>query len=664
MPSIRQLITKGSAALGLVVLSVVAVALGVTMVPLADAATLPATPNITAGPTGLVTSTTATFTYSNPASVNFGCSLDNATYAACPATASRTGTVTYSGLADGTHSFAVKATTGTTESAATTRNWSIDANRPTVTSINRLDPNPHAFGTVRWAVTFSEPVTNTTLANFSLSSTGLGSSPALISINGSAAAYTVTATSGPATPSGSATVRLNLSNVGSIRDLAGNTLAATFNGDTYTLDGESPVVTLGRVNGASVSFPFFTNIGVTSIGGSCGTAPGDSTGVTVTVTGPSNLATTAACTAGSWTRLTSFTGDGSYALLATQADSVGNQGTSSVRNIVIDRTAPVVDITKVNGVAATFPLNRNSNVSSLGGTCTNGSTDSPNVNVSVSGAAAVTTSTPCISGGWTLNVSLTVAGLYSATATQSDKVGNVGTSGPKNLTIDKVPPVVTISTVNGSATIEGSLLTFPVTTSHQVNSVGGACGTLPDDGPTVSVSVVAPPAKAGTQTGVAQCVAGSWSYALNPSLLANGANDGDFTITATQGDAAGNNGTTGGKVLTMATAKFTISGNAVTPLRPGTVTDLDLTIRNPYDFSIRVESLIVSVVNTNKNGCGPENFTVSRTYTPRRVTVPPGATLLARSTSPQIRMLNTSVIQDACKSASITLAYSGTASRP
>ena len=158
--------------------------------------------------------------------------------------------------------------------------------------------------------------------------------------------------------------------------------------------------------------------------------------------------------------------------------------------------------------------------------------------------------------------------------------------------------------------------------------------------------------------------AGTWTFTLSPTINADGTWDGDYVITVTQGDNAGNTGTTGPKTLTMASQNFTISGNAVQLLTPGGVSDLRLTIRNPHKFSIRLDALSIGISGTNASCAALTNFIVVSAY-PRAglVTVPPGDTILDVNKVPQIQMKNLNVSQDLCKNATITLTYSGMASR-
>lgn len=623
----------------------------------------PAQPTITAGPSGTATVRTATFTYSSATNVNFKCSLDStapASYMSCPAAAGRTASITYTGLTDGPHTFRVLAQSGAAQSAPAIRTWSIDATRPTVVSITRLDPSPRAFGTVRWQVSFSEPVVNVGLGNFSLAATGLGGSPALLSITpnaGPSTAYIVSATSGPGTPSANPTLRLDLTNTGTIRDVAGNPLNGTSTGATYVFDGTAPIVTLTRVNGGAVTFPRSMNVNVTSVGGACGTSPGDSSDVLVSINGPSIVIATVPCLAGAWTLTTGLSTAGVYTVTAYQTDTVLNVGTSGPKVITIDKTAPTVTVTRVNGSAVTFPFTTTSSVTSIGGSCGTATGDGGTVTVLITGSVTRTDTVTCVAGAWTDPVTL-AAGTYSVTATQTDTAGNSGTSGAKAITVTtSVPAFVSLTMINGSTSVNDSTVVFPLTTNVQVNSIGGSCAMLPS-GATVSVSITGPT----NRTGTAPCTSGTWAFALSPALLNSpaGVNDGDYTITATQGGGS-NVATTGPRVLTLATRSFTVSGSAVTPLRPGSVSDLNLTITNPYSFALKIESLTVSFTGTASCN-GPANFAVARAFA-GPVIVPAGSTVLSAAVAPQIRMLNLPTAQDSCKSTPIALNYSGMASR-
>jgi hypothetical protein len=125
-------------------------ALGVTLAAAPALAAPPAsgtsTPTVTSGPaTGsFVSSTSATFRWTEKtAKATFSCALDGAAAAAC------TSPKTYSGLAQGRHTFAVTAKAGTSTSAPATRSWTVDtvAAKPAIAAPTGLtSPVVVAFG--------------------------------------------------------------------------------------------------------------------------------------------------------------------------------------------------------------------------------------------------------------------------------------------------------------------------------------------------------------------------------------------------------------------------------------------------------------------------------------------------------------------------------------
>ena len=124
-------------------------------------------------------------------------------------------------------------------------------------------------------------------------------------------------------------------------------------------------------NGSTVTFPLSTNTNITSIGGTCGTLSGDSTTVSLTVNASPTVPATATCTSGNWTLTltTAISAEGSYAFVASQSDAAGNTGTSTSKTVTVDKTAPLVAVTQVNGTNRTFPFATNTAITSVGGTC-------------------------------------------------------------------------------------------------------------------------------------------------------------------------------------------------------------------------------------------------------------------------------------------------------
>jgi hypothetical protein len=113
---------------------------------------------------------------------------------------------------------------------------------------------------------------------------------------------------------------------------------------------------------------------------------------------------------------------------------------------------------------------------------------------------------------------------------------------------------------------------------------------------------------------------------------------------------------------------FTISGNLAGALAPGVSQSLPLTISNTNGVAILVTSLGVTPnAGSSKAGCdGPTNLQVtqSNVSATNALTVPANSQVTLPSSSvsaPQVLMLNLSSNQDACKGASFTFRYSGSA---
>lgn len=92
-----------------------------------------AAPTITAGPSGLVSTTSATFSFAG-VGATFRCARDGAALTTC------TPAISYTSLAQGNHTFSVTATApGKSESSATTRTWTVDTVAPPSPTISGQD---------------------------------------------------------------------------------------------------------------------------------------------------------------------------------------------------------------------------------------------------------------------------------------------------------------------------------------------------------------------------------------------------------------------------------------------------------------------------------------------------------------------------------------------
>ncbi|GAB4191454.1 MAG: hypothetical protein OHK0022_05180 [Roseiflexaceae bacterium] len=201
---------------------------------------------ITAGPLANSNSATATFSFtgsdgSGSGVASFECSLDGGAFVAC------TDPQTYTGLADGPHTFAVRAIdrAGNVDATPATYSWTIDTSPLTVTveqAAGQADPTGAA--PIQFTVTFNKPVADFDATDVDLSaSTAPGTLSA--SVSGSGTTYTVTVSG----MTGAGVVRASVS-AKRATDISGNTNEASTSVDnSVTFSPTTPIVT-GIVRGS------------------------------------------------------------------------------------------------------------------------------------------------------------------------------------------------------------------------------------------------------------------------------------------------------------------------------------------------------------------------------------------------------------------------------
>jgi hypothetical protein len=364
-----------------------------------------------------------------------------------------------------------------------------------------------------------------------------------------------------------------LGNGATIRDAASNPATLTLPvpgasgslgaGKDLVIDTTAPLVAVTRVNGTARTFPYHTRSNVTSIGGTCGTAQGDSTTVRPLINGAATNPATATCSGGAWnlTLATRLSSQGTRTLSATQADAAGNTGTAPNQTLVIDTTRPTV-----TGVSSPLPdgsyragqvipvvVTFNEPVLVTGTPVLRLVTGTPattDINYTSGSGTAALTFTYTVAAGNTspdLNYqrtnSLAVPGATirdaatnSAVRTLPGLTATTSLAGSKNLVIDTTAPTVAVTSVNGSPR------TFPYSTTATITSIGGTCGTASGDSPTVRPLING----AATVAATATCSGGTWTLVLTTPLSASGS----YAVSATQADAAGNTGTATARTIT------------------------------------------------------------------------------------------------------------------
>jgi hypothetical protein len=126
-------------------------------------------------------------------------------------------------------------------------------------------------------------------------------------------------------------------------------------------------------------------------------------------------------------------------------------------------------------------------------------------------------------------------------------------------------------------------------------------------------------------------------------------------------------------VISTSGSPFTISGNLSGALAPGISRPLDLTLSNPNKKPMSVTNLTVTVQSVGRTSfavahnlpCTAADYAVTQYSGTYPLTVPGSGSAslsslgVASSAQPKVAMLNTATNQDGCKSATLTLAYSG-----
>ncbi len=240
----------------------------------------------------------------------------------------------------------------------------IDKNDPIVTSITRADPNPAAVGSVRFTVTFSEPVWPVNPGVFVLSTTGSLSGASITGISPredefqTVSTFTVTASTG----SGEGTLRLDLNDDDSIRDWRDNPLGGAgvgngslTTGETYNIGNSPPsvseIVRMDANPSAANQVRFLVNFSELVNGVDAGdfaiTVTGNITGV--------SLAEITGLDASYIVTVNTGTGDGTLRLDLLDNDSIvdlgnmplggigaGNGSFTTGQEYTVSRSAPVV----------------------------------------------------------------------------------------------------------------------------------------------------------------------------------------------------------------------------------------------------------------------------------------------------------------------------------
>ncbi|ELR0678845.1 Ig-like domain-containing protein [Enterobacter hormaechei] len=322
-----------------------------------------------------------------------------------------------------------------------------------------------------------------------------------------------------------------------ITDSAGNSSTQTHD---VVVNTASVALTVNTLSGDDVINAAEAGASLVINGSSAQFASG--TQVTITLNGKSYTATIQSD--GSWTTTVPAADVGtladgaSYQVSVSAQDSAGNSA-SATHTISVDTTAPVVSIGKLsvddmlNAAEAQQPLTVHGSSSAEAG---------QTVTVTLGGKTY--TALVGSDGTWTLDVpaadlAALSQGALTVTASVNDKAGNSGQT-THTLTVDTIAPAVTISTVADDDIVNNAEQLAGQTISGTTTAEQGQTVTVSFNGHSYQATVGAD---------------GSWSVFV-PGRDFLGLSDGDYTITATVSDKAGNPGS--------ATHDVTLNGDVPT----------------------------------------------------------------------------------------------------
>ncbi|EMN8531862.1 Ig-like domain-containing protein [Enterobacter hormaechei] len=322
-----------------------------------------------------------------------------------------------------------------------------------------------------------------------------------------------------------------------ITDSAGNSSTQTHD---VVVNTASVALTVNTLSGDDVINAAEAGASLVINGSSAQFASG--TQVTITLNGKSYTATIQSD--GSWTTTVPAADVGtladgaSYQVSVSAQDSAGNSA-SATHTISVDTTAPVISVNTLSGDDV---LNAAEAQQAL--TVQGSSSAEAGQTVTVTLGGKTYTALVANDGTWTLDVpavdlAALSQGALTVTASVNDKAGNSGQT-THTLTVDTIAPAVTISTVADDDIVNNAEQLAGQTISGTTTAEQGQTVTVSFNGHSYQATVGAN---------------GSWSVFV-PGRDFLGLSDGDYTITATVSDKAGNPGS--------ATHDVTLNGDVPT----------------------------------------------------------------------------------------------------
>ena len=333
---------------------------------------------------------------------------------------------------------------------------------------------------------------------------------------------------------------------GGASDAAGNTnLGSVSLDNTVTFDTVAPAPTIDPEGDTNDNTPNLSGTAGNEDGTSA-TASADNPSLTLRIwagtdtSGAAIRTLTVTRTGGSWNMdVTPFLADGTYTAKISQGDAAGNTGTSAPMTFKVDTVAPAPTIDPEGDTNDNTP-NLSGTAGNEDGTSATASADNPSLTLRIwagtdtSGAAIRTLTVTRTGGSWNMDVTPFLAdGTYTAKISQGDAAGNTGTSAPMTFKVDTVAPAPTIDP-------EGDTNDNTPNLSGTAGNEDGTSATASADNPSLTLRIWAGTDTSGAaiRTLTVTRTGGSWNMDVTPFLA-----DGTYTAKISQGDAAGNTGT-------------------------------------------------------------------------------------------------------------------------
>jgi hypothetical protein len=352
---------------------------------------------ITDGPAGIVSATTATFTFTSPGAgpgSTFACRLDTAPFGPCTSPRS------FVGLLDGPHTFDVRVTDelGNTDPSPARRSWTIDATGP-LTSITMRPDNPSSDLTPTFEFSANEQSTFECQVDGQVPYAPCNSP------------YTA-----PALPAGIRFFRVRAT------DVIGNRGPEATS--EWLIDASGPVITItsgpsGPVASTSATFNWNSSEPATF----CYRFTGDAQDT---------------CTqqlAGSGTATRMGLAEGAQTFTVTATDALGNAGAVAMRNFTVDTVGPAV----------TISMGPTNTVGTLSNAFTFTAPETATFCYKVDGGAELCTPPP---GGLSAMVTVnSIDGAHMLEVVARDVLGNrTAMAATRSWTVDTLRPTTTIMT--------------------------------------------------------------------------------------------------------------------------------------------------------------------------------------------------------------------------